>query len=1009
LTSNDLVAFSVPPSLAKRVKRIVLDHNQLVGATFAHCAALQHVSLAHNRLDAVPDVTGCKKLTHLSLAHNNVRGEFERLARLSALESLDLSHNALAFDLASLYHLLVLPLKQCHSLKSLDLRSNPALAKNVDDLDAFLLSELPGLDTVNGRSVSKDDHKHADKLAKTKWADKLLRSFAIPDFIAPPLRLRSAESAKAHRRSATQQLPVYVLDAATADGRTSPGRASPGLRPASSGNVAAAGRRSRSGTGNTGVAAAASSSTLSAALLGSFFLDSLDSLEYPIHLDLSSDALDLESAELGKLLGDVLEELNLSNNRLSSAASLSRFSKLRRLYLSNNRLRSFTGTGLFALHTLDLSHNELRHMPPCGEARSLRVLRLAHNHIAQGFDELTRMRALQVLDFSYNELALTVPQMFSIVFAPLKLCALLEFVSFEGNPLVEKIEEFSSWCVVELPQLRWYATRFISESDRVAAQGLDKAGTWKEKGNAIGASSSASSASSSSVLAAAAAAAKQKEDRGIALDIPRALNLLAQVEADDMTLRPLETLADMVEPFVTARDGDRRFVHQGAPDDSVGSLLKTMHTTWSKSVPYRRELLQVLVALSGVSNQSLYTLCLQIINVILLSVDPAQVQERANVVTVIKQTYERLLSAQYSASVHACVTHNLGQLMPYNDDIAADCCDESLLVAALARTLAEREGRAARDALKLIIGLAWQALKAPLDGGKLKDILAQYHFATVVADVLQRKTVYNDTDIRQLGEVLGVVFQRFPALADELTRSATPMVIGLESAAHLQAHFDQAAASVAHEAAASHSAQGVQTLLMATPEQQELTGNWVALIGAALLSPTMAVALNKAGVGDALANIVSSCTTVNPPNLDLFKRVTPALSKLLHDVTGAAHTVSTRHPHLVVQCMRLLALKSEERDQLALRWRRLGATSEDSIEMLSSGIWDSLCEVVVWLTQHTPKDDDGASTQRRNVVLEQFVTERPDASVTRLVRATFGIEPKSTFFGRMFGGGGAKK
>jgi hypothetical protein len=108
------------------------------------------------------------------------------------------------------------------------------------------------------------------------------------------------------------------------------------------------------------------------------------------------------------------------------------------------------------------------------------------------------------------------------------------------------------------------------------------------------------------------------------------------------------------------------------------------------------------------------------------------------------------------------------------------------------------------------------------------------------------------------------------------------------------------------------------------------------------------------------------------------RRTTPALSKLLHDVTGAAHTVSTRHPHLVVQCMRLLALKSDERDQLALRWRRMGATSEESIELLSSGIYDdSLCEVVVWLTQHTPKDDDGASTLRRNLVLEQFVTERP--------------------------------
>jgi Leucine-rich repeat (LRR) protein len=973
------------------------------------------VSLNHNRLKGVPDVSGCKKLTHLSLSHNAVRSDFERLGKLGSLESLDLSHNGLAFDLSALYHLLVLPLKHCHSLKSLDLSGNPSLSKQVDDLDLFLVSELSSLESVNGRAVGKDEHKAAEKLARTKWVDKALRKFAVADYLAPPILLRDADALSAHRRSAAQQLPVYALDAAAATGRTSPALA----RPGSSGALSKSGdgRRSRSGTSSSLSALTSSSpasgntTTLTVSLLSSFFLDSLDSLAYPVCLDLSSDALMLESVELGKMLDDVLDELNLSNNRLASAGALSNFSKLRRLYASNNRLRSFTASGLQSLTVLDLSGNELRHVPPCADARALRVLRLAHNHISQGFDELTHLRALQVFDFAYNDLALTVPQMYGIVFAPLKMCALLEYVSFEGNPLAESIKELGQWCALELPSLRWYATRFVSESDRAAAAQTEKAGAWKDKlsgltGKAAAAAASSLSASASTAALSASAARKKDEPAGVVLDVPRALNLLAQIEADDMTLRPVEALSNMVEPFLAAKDGERQFVHLGAPDDSIGSLLKTMHTTWSKAVPHRRELLQLLVALSGVANQSLYSLCLQIINVLLLSVDPqTEAQERAVLVTVIKQTYERLLSTQYTASVHACVTANLGQLVPYNDDFAADCCDESLMVAALSRTLPDREGRAARDALKLIIQLAWHVLKAPLDNGKMKDVLAQYHLAGVVGDVLQRKTLYVDADLRALGEVLNAIYTKYPSLADELTRSATPLVIGLESLVNLQAHFDQAAASVQHSdtGSTSHSAAGVQTLLTATAEQQESCCNWVALVNAALLSPAMAVALHKAGVGDALSHIINASTTANPPSFELFRRTTVALSKLLHDVSGAAHAISAKYPHLLVQCLRLLALKSDERESLALRWRRMGAATTESIELLSSGVYDDLCAIVVWLTQRAPKDDDGPLTVRRNLVLQEFVTERSETTVSRLVKATFGIEPKRGLFKSLFG------
>ena len=87
---------------------------------------------------------------------------------------------------------------------------------------------------------------------------------------------------------------------------------------------------------------------------------------------------------------------------------------------------------------------------------------------------------------------------------------------------------------------------------------------------------------------------------------------------------------------------------------------------------------------------------------------------------------------------------------------------------------------------------------------------------------------------------------------------------------------------------------------------------------------------------------------------------------------------------------------------LALRWRRMGATDAE-LETLESGTYDHLAECLVWLTQQTPKDDEGPSTQKRNAVLEHIVTQRPESDIGKLIVDMFAIEPRPGIFGRMFG------
>lgn len=111
---------------------------------------------------------------------------------------------------------------------------------------------------------------------------------------------------------------------------------------------------------------------------------------------MSSDMFALESAELGKVFGDVLEEcvlpcslrvvmsthlqrlcrINLSNNKLTSL-SLASLTKLRRLFVAHNKLRTFAISPLHDLQVLDVADNELRHVPQATDG-GRRLLRVRH-------------------------------------------------------------------------------------------------------------------------------------------------------------------------------------------------------------------------------------------------------------------------------------------------------------------------------------------------------------------------------------------------------------------------------------------------------------------------------------------------------------------------------------------------------------------------------------------------------------------------------------------------------
>ncbi|KAK7111739.1 protein flightless-1 homolog [Littorina saxatilis] len=150
-------------------------------------------------------------------------------------------------------------------------------------------------------------------------------------------------------------------------------------------------------------------------------------------LRLSSTGLEKLPAALGKL--NKLEDLTLVRNQLQSLGN--ELANLPSLHMVNCRYNKLTDAGvpkkLFGLQDLsivDLSHNNLREVPPELEnAKSVLVLNLSHNEIEMIPNQLfINLTEVVYVDFSNNNLEMLPPQM--------RRLTSLETLILDNNPLI---------------------------------------------------------------------------------------------------------------------------------------------------------------------------------------------------------------------------------------------------------------------------------------------------------------------------------------------------------------------------------------------------------------------------------------------------------------------------------------------------------------------------------------------------------------------------------------------
>lgn len=222
LNHNDMSCFYAPPAVAKKVKRISIESNNLASATFAGSHNLTSLSLANNTLECMPIFHGCKKLSYLNLSKNHISCKKQPIccccccflfwkirilrSRVCSIIGTD-SVGAVRFQSQSsrfrsaaavlFSHPTTETLSRSKVVRSLQQSKSVLLllwsffwsfvqtffkknvwrtllvCKKIEDFEYFVISELSSLEFINGRAVTKDEHKKADKLAKQKWQTKV--------------------------------------------------------------------------------------------------------------------------------------------------------------------------------------------------------------------------------------------------------------------------------------------------------------------------------------------------------------------------------------------------------------------------------------------------------------------------------------------------------------------------------------------------------------------------------------------------------------------------------------------------------------------------------------------------------------------------------------------------------------------------------------------------------------------------------------------------------------------
>eukprot|EP01088_Endostelium_zonatum_P000750 TRINITY_DN1099_c0_g1_i1.p1 TRINITY_DN1099_c0_g1~~TRINITY_DN1099_c0_g1_i1.p1 ORF type:complete len:848 (+),score=201.99 TRINITY_DN1099_c0_g1_i1:188-2731(+) len=209
--------------------------------------------------------------------------------------------------------------------------------------------------------------------------------------------------------------------------------------------------------------------------------------KYPITLDFSSEQYKLESDEFLLNCPNIVRDMDLSGNALKefTSASTSNLNKLKRLVLDDNAIVDMQFNGFEGLTYLSIENNQLGYLNDMSDLKHLVNLNLSGNRLTTGFNQLLKLKSVQVIDLSNNRIDFPIAQFYKSILKDLMKLPKLEYLTFLGNPCETKIEEFRLFVIAEMPKLKYLDWVVISKDERDLARRYALANKWDEKNKAL--------------------------------------------------------------------------------------------------------------------------------------------------------------------------------------------------------------------------------------------------------------------------------------------------------------------------------------------------------------------------------------------------------------------------------------------------------------------------------------------------------------------------------------------
>lgn len=100
----------------------------------------------------------------------------------------------------------------------------------------------------------------------------------------------------------------------------------------------------------------------------------------------------------------------MSHNSIVKLCGINHLTKMKYLIATDNSIESAEIAGLSSLKVLSLKTNQLEEIPDLSDMKKLVNVDFSHNKLVSGFENLSELKGVKVLNFAFNAIEMSLPE-----------------------------------------------------------------------------------------------------------------------------------------------------------------------------------------------------------------------------------------------------------------------------------------------------------------------------------------------------------------------------------------------------------------------------------------------------------------------------------------------------------------------------------------------------------------------------------------------------------------------